>query len=120
MKKILTASLLSFFGIALVASVALANYGEDNKLSGYIKEYQTRKAINKAKVKLYKKSGSLKDSDTTGKNGKYKFSDLTEGTYKVKAKATGYRNPTDVNKDTVSKTVKVDGSDKKNLYLQKI
>lgn len=104
----------------LTASVALADYGEDNSLSGYVKEYKTKKAIGKAKVKLYKKSGKLKDTDNTSKKGKYKFSDLTEGTYKVKVKVSGYRNPKDANKDTVSKTVKVDGNDKANLYLQKI
>jgi hypothetical protein len=78
------------------------------------------KALAKAKVKLYKKNGKLKDSDTTSGKGKYNFSDLTEGTYKVKVKVEGYRNPKDFRKDTVSKTVKVDGKDRKNLYLQKI
>jgi len=120
MKKKLVASALTLGGLAFMASVALANYGEDNSLKGYVKEYQTKKAINKASVKLYKKSGKLKDSDKTDTKGKYKFSDLEEATYKVKAKATGYRNPSDAKKDSVSKTVKVDGSDSKNLYLKKI
>lgn len=120
MKKLLTISLASVFGLALVTSAALANYGSDSKLSGYVKEYKTLIPLSKAKVKLYKKNGKLKDSDTTSRRGKYKFTDLTSGTYRVKAKADGYRNPKDFRKDAVSKTVKVKGSDRKNLYLQKI
>lgn len=118
MKKIKLMFLMMAF--VLSASVALADYGEDNSLSGYVKEYKTKDAISEAKVKLYRKSGSLKDTDKTNAKGKYKFSDLTEGTYKVKVKVSGYRNPKDANKDTVSKTIKVDGSDKANLFLEKI
>jgi len=120
MKKLATISLLSLVGVALLATGALANYGEDNKLSGYVRQYDTKKGIKKAKVKLYKKSGSLKDTDKTRPNGKYSFKDLEEGTYKVKAKADGYRNPKDAKRNSVNKTVKVDGNDKKNLYLKKI
>lgn len=120
MKKIVTMSLLSIFGLAFTVSTVLANYGKDNRLSGYVKEYKTKTPLSKAKVKLYKKSGRLQDTDKTSAKGKYKFSDLKEGTYKVKVKVTGYRNPVDAKKDTVSKTVEVDGSAKKSLYLQKI
>jgi hypothetical protein len=118
MKKITLMVLMMSF--VLTASIALADYGEDNSLSGYVKEYKTKDAIGGAKVKLYKKSGKLKDTDKTNAKGKYKFSDLTEGPYKVKVKVSGYRNPKDANKDSVSKTVKVDGDDKQNLYLEKI
>ncbi|MFA5993707.1 MAG: carboxypeptidase regulatory-like domain-containing protein [Parcubacteria group bacterium] len=120
MKKILTISVISLLGVALTTSAALASYGKNGKLAGYVKEYQTLIPLAKSKVKLYNKSGNLKDTDTTSKKGKYSFSDLKEGTYRVKAKADGYRNPKDFKKDYVSKTVKVKGSDRKNLYLQKI
>jgi len=120
MKKNITIFLASFFVIMLAASFALANYGDDNKLSGHVRAYNTLNPLNKAKVKLYSSGGHLKKSKKTTGNGSYKFSDLTEGTYKVKASLAGYRNPKDANKSTVSKTVKVDGSEKKNLYLQKI
>jgi len=120
MKKIITVSTLSLLGVALVASVAVANYGDDNSLYGYVKEYKTLKPLEGAKVKLYKKSGVRKDSDKTNHKGKYKFSDLKEGTYKVKAEKSRYRNPKDAKKDSVSKTVKVNGKDRKSLYLQKI
>ena len=120
MKKFITISLASIFGVVLVTSAVLANYGKDNRLFGYVKEYRTLIPLAKAKVKLYKKSGKLKDSDTTNGRGKYKFSDLTEGTYKVKAKVDGYRNPLDFRKDTVSRIIKIDGKKQHNLYLQKI
>lgn len=107
-------------GVFAFTSVAFANYGEDNKLTGSVKEKGTLKAINKASVKLYKKNGKLKDSDKTSKKGKYEFKDLEEGTYTVKAKAAGFRNPSDAKKDTVSKKVKVDGSDTQNLQLSKV
>lgn len=120
MKKKLAVSALALGGLAFMASIALANYGEDNSLKGYVKEYKTLIPLVKAKVKLYKKSGKQVDSDKTNKKGYYKFSDLEEGTYKVKAKFPGYRNPKNAWKTSVSKTVKVDGSDRKNLYMQKI
>lgn len=118
MKKFVTASVLA---VALVAftGVALANYGTDNKLSGHVKEKGTLKSIAKAKVSLYSTSGTKKDSDKTDKKGKYSFSDLKEKKYVVKARATGYHSPKDAKKVSVSYTVKVDGSDTKNLYLVK-
>lgn len=122
-KKIVTLALLVAVSTMFLATVALADYGssekKNSKLSGYVKEYRTLKALQGASVKLYK-GGALKDKDKTNSKGKYSFSKLKSGTYKVKAKFAGYRNPTDVNKDTVSKTVKVKGSDKKNLYMVKI
>lgn len=120
MKKIISISVLSIFGIALVASSALAGYGEGKTLSGYVKEYKTLKPLKKAKVKLYKKSGKLKDTDKTDKKGKYKISGLSQGTYKVKTSFAGYRNPKDAKKDSVSKTIKIKKSKTQNLYLQKI
>lgn len=120
MKKITAISVLSIFGIALVASSALAGYGDKKKLSGYVKEYNTLIPLQKAKVKLYKKSGKLKDSDKTDKRGKYSFSDLSQGTYKVRVSVEGYRNPKDAAKNKVSKTIKLKKRTYKNLYLQKI
>jgi hypothetical protein len=119
MKKFIAVSLLSVFGLVGIVPAVSANYGEDNSLLGYVKEYQTLIPLAHAKVKLYKKSGKLKDSDKTNLRGKYHFSDLAEGTYRVKVRVEGYRNPKDMRKDTVSKTVKVNGKDRKNLYLQK-
>ncbi|MFA5985913.1 MAG: carboxypeptidase regulatory-like domain-containing protein [Parcubacteria group bacterium] len=120
MKKYIVISLISIFGLSAIVPAVSANYGEDNSLLGYVKEYQTLVPLAHAKVKLYKKSGKLKDSDKTNLRGKYHFSDLTEGTYKVKVRVEGYRNPKDIRKDTVSKTIKVDGKDRQNLYLQKM
>lgn len=120
MKKIAIISLISICGFAFLASTALAGYGSKKKLSGYVKEYKTLKPLAKAKVKLYKKNGRLKDTERTGKKGKYKFSDLSKGTYKLKVKLDGYRNPKDVKKDTLSKSIVVKKNIMKNLYLQKI
>lgn len=119
MKKILSVSVLAVALVAFTGSVALANYGDDNKLSGKVREDKTTKAIAKAKVSLYSTSGSKKDADTTDKKGQYSFKDLSEKKYVVKAKATGYRSPKDAKKDSVSYTVKVDGKTTKNLYLVK-
>ena len=119
MKKILTVSLVAIFGVALVSSAALAGYGKDAKLAGRVKEHKTLIPLTKAKVKIYTKGGKLKDSDKTDKQGKYSFSDLKPGTYRVKAKMEGYRNPKNFKKSYVSKTIKVQGSDRQNLYMQK-
>ncbi len=120
-KKITTLSVITIAVSLFAASFALADYASEknSKLSGYVKEYKTLKPLYHASVKLYK-SGNLKDKDKTNKKGKYSFSDLKSGTYKVKATFAGYRNPTDVKKNSVSKTLKVKGSDKKNLYMVKI
>lgn len=120
MKKFALISLMSMFGLVSIAPVASANYGEDNSLFGYVKEYNTLTPLTGAKVKLYKKSGKLKDSDRTNFRGKYKFSDLSEGTYRVKVEMPGYRNPKDVKKSSVTRTLKIDGKTRKSLYLQKI
>lgn len=122
-KKITTLSVLTLVASLFAVSFALADYGSEknSKLFGYVKEYKTLIPLKGAKVKLYSKSGgTLKDKDTTNSRGKYSFGDLKSGTYKVKATFSGYRNPTDVQKNTISKTVKVKGSDKKNLYMVKI
>jgi hypothetical protein len=123
-KKIITLSLLVAVSTLFVAAAALAGYGSSNekksKLSGYVKEYKTLRPLSGASVKLYNKSGALKDKDKTNKKGKYKFSDLNKGTFRVKAKFVGFRNPIDAKKDTASKTIKVSGSDTKNLYLVSI
>jgi hypothetical protein len=120
-KKLTIIPVLTIAVSLFAASFALADYGSEknSKLSGYVKEYKTLRALNGAHVKLYK-GGTLKDKDKTNSKGKYSFSKLKSGTYKVKATFAGYRNPTDVQKNTVSKTVKVKGSDKKNLYMVKI
>jgi uncharacterized protein YfaS (alpha-2-macroglobulin family) len=121
MKKFFTISLASIFGLALVTTAAFAAYGENkSKLAGYVKENNTLIPLAKAKVKIYKKNGKLKDTDKTNSKGKYSFSDLDSGTYRIKATMEGYRNPKNFNKEHVSKTVKVKGSDRKNLYMQKI
>ncbi|EKE10697.1 MAG: hypothetical protein ACD_15C00212G0018 [uncultured bacterium] len=120
MRKFFTISLASIFGLALVSTAAFAAYGENSKLAGYVKETNTLVPLAKAKVKIYKKNGKLKDTDRTNSKGKYSFSDLDSGTYRVKATMEGYRNPKNFNKEHVSKTVKVNGSDRKNLYMQKI
>lgn len=120
MKKLIVLSLVVILGIVLVYSAALANYGENNNLAGYVKEYATLIPLSGTKVKLYTKGGSYKDSDTSSLKGKYKFSHLKEGTYKVRTSKFGYRNPVDMKKNVVSKTVKVDGPARKNLYLKKI
>jgi uncharacterized protein YfaS (alpha-2-macroglobulin family) len=119
MKKFVTATFLAVMLVTLTVSVAFANYGDDNKLSGSIKEKGTLKAIAGSKVKLYKTSGKKVDSDKTGKNGKYKFKELTEREYKVSATAVGYRNPKNA-KASVSAKVDVDGSTTKSLYFVKI
>jgi hypothetical protein len=119
MKKFVTVSIFAIALIALTGSVALANYGTDNKLSGSLKEKGTLKVIVGAKVKLYKTSGKLVDSDKTSKKGHYSFKDLSEKKYVVKAKATGYHSPKDAKKDKVSYTVKVDGNTTKKLFLAK-
>jgi len=116
-KLFMTVGVIAF---ALSATAAFANYGEDNSLGGKVKEEGTSRKITKASVKLYNKNGSRKiDSDKTSKTGAYKFKDLSEGKYKVTASKDGYRNPKNAKKSKVSKIVKVDGSDKKNLYLEK-
>ncbi len=120
MKKLITLSLVGVLGVILGSSAALANYGENNSLAGYVKEYATLIPLSGARVKLYTRGGSYKDSDMSSLRGKYKFSDLKEGTYRVRTSKTGYRNPVDMKKNIVSKTVKVDGPERKNLYLQKI
>lgn len=120
MKKFAFISLMSIFGLMSVAPVASANYGDDNSLFGYVKEYNTLIPLAGAKVKLYKKSGKLKDTDKTNFRGKYKFTDLSEGTYRVKVEMYGYRNPKDIRKNSVTRTLKVDGKTRKSLYLQKI
>ena len=116
-----TLSVLTIIASLFAVSFALADYGssKNSKLSGYVKEYKTLRSLQGASVKLYK-GNSLKDKDKTNSKGKYSFSDLKKGTYKVKATFAGYRNPTDMHKNTVSKTVKVSGSTKKNLYMVKI
>ena len=119
MKKILSVSVLAVALVAFTGSVALANYGDDNKLSGTIKEKGSLANIAKAKVSIYKINGKKIDSDTSNKKGKYSFKDLSEKKYVVKAKAVGYRSPKNAKKDSVSSTVKVDGSTTKNLYLVK-
>jgi len=127
MKMIVTIFLASVFGIALLASTAFAGYGgssssekSNKRLSGYVKEYKTLIPLSKAKVKLYKTNGKLQKTKSTDKKGKFKFSDLKRGTYKIKTSFVGYRNPKDAKKNTVSARVKVKGSNTKNLYLQKI
>lgn len=119
MKKFLKISIIALAVVAFTGSVALANYGDDNKLSGKVRENKTTKSIAKAKVSLYSTSGKKKASDTASKNGKYEFKNLSEKKYVVKAKAAGYRSPKDAKKDTISYTVKVDGNTTKNLYLVK-
>ena len=70
MKKIVTVSVVALVMVALTGSVAFANYGDDNKLSGYVKEKGTLKTISRAKVSLYKTNGKKVDSDRTNKKGK--------------------------------------------------
>ena len=119
MKKFVTASVLSLALVAFTASIALANYGDDNSLSGKVRVKGTLVPIAKAKVSLYKTNGSKVDSDKTNDNGKYSFKDLQERKYVIKVRANGYRSPKNALKDSVSYTVKVDGSTKKNVYLVK-
>ncbi len=119
MKKFAKVSILSLALIAFTGSAALANYGDDNKLSGKVRENKTTTSIAKAKVSLYKTNGKKVDSDKTDKKGRYSFKSLSERKYVVKAKAAGYRSPKSAKKDSASYTVKVDGNTKKNLYLIK-
>ncbi|GEM_PF-3738428 len=103
--------------LGLTCSTALASY-EVSKYAfkGYVKEKSTLNPLAGAKVKIYKNS-KLKDSDKTSWRGAYKFKKLAKGTYKIKASLDGYRNPKNVKKNTVSKTVKVKSGAKKNLYM---
>ncbi|MFA4817349.1 MAG: carboxypeptidase regulatory-like domain-containing protein [Parcubacteria group bacterium] len=119
MKKIVTLSILAAVSIALTAGVALANYGNDNKLSGYVKVKGTLVPINKARVNIYTTNGSKRDSDKTNKKGKYSFDDLKERKYVVRTTAVGYHDPKNVTRNRISSTVKVDGSDHKNFYFVK-
>jgi uncharacterized protein YfaS (alpha-2-macroglobulin family) len=119
MKKYIALSAVAIAVVAFTGSVALANYGTDNKLSGKVREYRTTKSIKNAKVSLYTTKGSKKDSDKTKKDGRYSFKDLSEKNYVVKVKASDYRNPKNSKKDSISYTVKVDGTTSKNLYLKK-
>jgi len=119
MKKIVTLSIIVVACVALTATVALANYGKDNKLSGYVKVKGTLVAIKGVKVKLYTTGGTQKDSDTTNAKGKYSFKDLHEQKYVVRATAVGYHDPANVKKNTISYTVKVDGNKTKNFYFVK-
>lgn len=119
-KKLAATSGLILGGLALVSTAVLANYGDDNSLKGKVKVSGTSTAIKGAKVKLYSENGnSLKDSDKTKANGKYKFKDLSEKKYRLEVTATGYRNPKNVKKDKVKKVVDVDGETTKNVYLTK-
>lgn len=119
MKKTVILTILLAVSIALTAGVALANYGKDNKLSGYVKVKGTLVPIKGAKVKIYTTNGTKKDSDTTNKKGKYSFDDLKERKYVVRTTAVGYHDPKNVTKNRISSTVKVDGSDHKNFYFVK-
>lgn len=119
MKKIAILSFLAVACVTLVAGVAFANYGDNNKLSGYVKVKGTLAAISGAKVKIYTTGGTKKDSDTTSKKGKYSFDDLHEQKYVVRATAVGYHDPANVKKNTISAKVKVDGSKNKNFYFEK-
>jgi len=116
-KKRIVSLLLAVGFLGLTCSTALASY-EVSKYAfkGYVKEKSTLKPLAGAKVKIYK-NNKLKDSDKASKSGAYKFKKLKKGTYKIKASLTGYRNPSDVKKSTVSKTVKVKSGAKKNLYM---
>jgi hypothetical protein len=120
MKNIIKIAITSIFCFSLAVSAVLANYGNDNRLWGYVKEYHTFRILPGAKVKLYRKSGSLKDIDKASLGGKYKFTDLKEKTYRVKVSMVGYRNPRDIRKNSVSRLIEIDGSTRKNLYLEKI
>lgn len=112
--------LVSALTLSLAAATAYANYGDDNELKGKVRINDTKTPIYKAKVKLYTKGGGkLIDTDKTSRSGKYKFEDLEEKEYKVKASADGFRNPKNPDKSHVTKQVDVDGTTKKNLYLQK-
>lgn len=119
-KKRVVSLFLAVGVFAFVASTALASYEvKKYTLKGYVKEYKTLKPLVKAKVKLYSKNGKYKNkSDKTSKKGLYKISGIKKGTYKVKASLAGYRNPSDVNKNTVTATVKVKSGARKNLYMQ--
>jgi len=117
MKKFVKVSVLSLALIAFTGTAALANYGKDNKVSGYVKEKGTLKPIKGAKVKVYTLSGTKKGSDTTSLKGKYTIKKLTERKYKVRATATGFHDPKNIKKNTVSSTVKIDGSKHKNFYF---
>jgi len=123
MKKLIGLSLVLVLAIFVVASVALADYGKGNSLAGVIKEYKTLRPLSGTTVKLYDSYGRYKrykNSDTTSLAGKYKFSDLKEGTYTISVVKNGYRNPSDMKKNVVSRVIRVDGNDRKNLYLQRI
>jgi len=119
MKKTAILTILLAVSIALTAGVALANYGDNNSLSGYVKVKGTLVAIKGAKIKLYTTGGTKKDSDTTNSKGKYSFKNLHERKYVVKATAVGYHDPNNVKKNTISHTVKVDGSKHSNFYFAK-
>lgn len=105
--------------IAMVAGVALANYGDKNSLSGYVKEKGTLAGIKGAKVKIYTQGGTKKGSDTTNIKGKYSIKKLTEKKYVVRVTASGWHDPKNVQKNKISSTVKVDGSKNRNFYFVK-
>lgn len=119
MKRIITLSLLFAVSIAMTAGVALANYGKDNKVSGYVKVKGTLVGIKGAKVKVYTTGGTQKGHDTTSLKGKYSIKKLTEKKYVVRATAVGYHDPKNVKKNTISSTIKIDGSKNKNFYFVK-
>lgn len=118
MKKTLTV-LAILAGVSLVGSVAFANYGDLNKIFGYVKQEGTLIPINKAKVRLYSEGGTKKGSDTTDKRGYYYFKRLSEKKYVVKVTVEGYHDPKNVKKNTITATVKADGPKKKNFYFAK-
>lgn len=121
MKKIVTVTIFALVAVALTGSVALADYGSDNSLSGKVRKYGTKSPLNRAKVKLYEtRGGTMLDSDKTNKKGKYSFAGLSERSYVVKVKALKYRSPKKSKKNSsVYKTVSVNGDTTKNIYLKK-
>lgn len=117
MRKIITLSLIAVVAVVMTAGVALANYGKDNKITGYVKVKGTLTPIKAVKIKVYTVGGTKKGSDTTSLKGKYSIKRLTENKYVVRAKAVGYHDPKNVKKNTMSSKFKVDGTKKKNFYF---
>ena len=118
MRRIVTLSLAMAVCVAMTAGVALANYGKDNKVTGYVKVKGTLAPIKGAKVKVYTTGGTKKGSDTTSLKGKYTIKKLNEKKYVVRATASGYHDPKNVKKNSISSKFKVDGTKKKNFYFE--
>lgn len=118
MRKTVALSLVAAVCVVMTAGVALADYGKDNKITGYVKVKGTLAPIKGAKVKVYTTGGTKKGSDTTSLKGKYTIKKLTERKYVVRATASGYHDPKNVKKNSISSKLKIDGTKKKNFYFE--